>query len=575
MGKKKKKHPARSPAPPPAGAAAIAPALAAPLEIAGEAIEPLRAPEPAPLEVSSVQPVGDPTAVGLRQLAAASAVFAALVALTYVLPPLARFRPWLEGEPIPVLRFFWPEPEEVVEAAPEIDHFEELAAEPPPPPPPDHTLTIAPEEYEGLTQPIEDPSGALRAFWVALARTARDRAGLTDGTHLTRVAHFGDSTIALDGITMTARERLQTRFGDGGHGFVLAARGSLPYRHHMVRHESEGSWRVQDLTHLALSDGRYGLGGVQVRAVSGAEAFYATDDDEDAVVGRSVSRFSILYQRHPRGGQFRYRVDGGDWVEVDTRADATEDATLDVDMLDGAHRLDLRAAGHGESRLYGVVLERGGPGVVYDSLGIVGARASRMLGFDPEHLRGQLATRGTDLVVIAFGGNDADDDRDEEEFFTTFRDVARLVRGARPEASCLLMAPLDQGERDERGRVRTLEPVERIVRAMRRAAQSEGCAFFDTFAAMGGAGSMGRWARRGLASSDYRHATPAGYRVIGNLFYQALLSGFAEWLAAGEPAPGEAPAEPPAPSGATEAAPSEPASSEPAAPAPAPTESPE
>ena len=514
-----KKHPKTAPA-----ATAEAPPVAAPSAEEADGMDSARALPP------------DPTAAGLRHLAAAGAVFAGLTLLTYVVPPLERLRPWLPDEPVPVLRFFLPEAEtELAETAPEIAHLEELAIEEPPPPPPEATLTVAPEEYAELTTPIEDPSGALRAFHAALARTARDRAEGSGGRHLTRIAHFGDSTIALDGITMTVRERLQTRFGDGGHGFVLAARGSLPYRHHMVRHESEGSWRLLDLTHLSLSDGRYGLGGVQARAVTGAEAYFATDDD--GAVGNAVSRFVVLYQRHERGGQFRYRVDEGAWTEVDTHGEDAEDAALEIDVEDGPHRLDLRASGHGESRLYGVVLERDGPGVVYDSLGIVGARAARMLGFDPAHLRGQLSARGTDLVVIAFGGNDADDERSEEDFLATFREVARLVRTARPEASCLLAAPLDQGERDERGRVRTLAPVERIVRAMRQAAREEGCAFFDTFTAMGGAGSMGRWARRGLASSDYRHATPAGYRIIGQLFYQALLRSFAEWLAAGEPPP--------------------------------------
>src|SRR5690606_4539513 len=139
---------------------------------------------------------------------------------------------------------------------------------------------------------------------------------------------------------------------------------------------------------------------------------------------------------------------------------------------DGAHRFDLRAAGRGEVRLFGVVLEREGPGVVYDSLGMVGARARRFLGFDRDHLARQLELRSTNLVVIGYGGNDADDARSEEDFEDDFRRVARLVREARPEASCLIFAPLDQAERDERGRIRTLEAVPRIVAAARRAAQA-------------------------------------------------------------------------------------------------------
>jgi hypothetical protein len=43
---------------------------------------------------------------------------------------------------------------------------------------------------------------------------------------------------------------------------------------------------------------------------------------------------------------------------------------------------------------------------------------------------------------------------------------------------------------------------------------------------------MGRWFRRSprLSSGDFRHATPAGYRVIGHMFYRALLAGFRDYL---------------------------------------------
>ena len=49
----------------------------------------------------------------------------------------------------------------------------------------------------------------------------------------------------------------------------------------------------------------------------------------------------------------------------------------------------------------------------------------------------------------------------------------------------------------------------------------------------GGEGSVGRWyhARPRLFSPDFRHATPAGYAIIGNMYYQALLKAFADHLA--------------------------------------------
>jgi lysophospholipase L1-like esterase len=98
----------------------------------------------------------------------------------------------------------------------------------------------------------------------------------------------------------------------------------------------------------------------------------------------------------------------------------------------------------------------------------------------------------------------------------------------------LIFGPLDQARRDQYGRIRTMETIPHIVKAQRAAAAAEGCAFFDTYQAMGGEGAMENWyrSRPRLAMSDFRHATPAGYEVIGNMFYKALLKGFAEYLEA-------------------------------------------
>ena len=111
------------------------------------------------------------------------------------------------------------------------------------------------------------------------------------------------------------------------------------------------------------------------------------------------------------------------------------------------------------------------------------------------------------------------------------REVGRVGAG-REDLGCLVFAPLDQAERDSRGRIQTMATMHDIVAAQRAAAFASGCAFFDTWTAMGGEGAMETWyqSRPRLAMADFRHATPAGYEVIGNLFYKALLAGFAEHL---------------------------------------------
>ncbi|MEZ4339716.1 MAG: GDSL-type esterase/lipase family protein [Sandaracinaceae bacterium] len=305
----------------------------------------------------------------------------------------------------------------------------------------------------------------------------------------------------------------------------------MPYHHQDLRHTAEGPWDLDQLVRAGRRDHVYGYGGVSYSG-SGAVARFGTD--ERGPVGGRVSRFELWYRQTTRGGRVDLRVDDGERVALSTRAETEQDAWHVIDVPDGPHRLELRAIGGGDMQLFGMVLEREGPGVVYDSLGMVGARARRMLGLDPQHFHTQLEHRQTNLVVLAFGGNDADDvNRTAEQFEDDFRRVIRLTRRARPEAGCLLMAPLDQAVRDDRGNIITMSQVPVIVAAQRRAAQAEGCAFFDTYEAMGGEGSMRRWFRSNprLAFGDFRHATPGGYRVIGNMLYRAILKGFSDFLA--------------------------------------------
>ena len=114
-----------------------------------------------------------------------------------------------------------------------------------------------------------------------------------------------------------------------------------------------------------------------------------------------------------------------------------------------------------------------------------------------------------------------------ETYQQEMQEVLQRLRRARPEMSCLVMSPLDHGER-KGVRIESLPVVAQMVEAQRRAAQAEGCAFFDTFSAMGGEGSAGRWYRQSprLISGDLGHLTASGHIVVGEMFYRALMEAY-------------------------------------------------
>ena len=497
-------------------------------------------PAPRPVDAAAEREPAQETFAALKELGIVATILVTLCAVPYVIPGLEGHRAWTSEDPLPLSSLFVNEAavpeiagsggasldpaaaEEALGEAVAANLGEEDVAVPEGP-----RIHIEPREYEGIEVRIEDESGrGMTPFYESLRRTA-----LAEGEEaMTRVAHYGDSSIATDLITSTVRRRLQRRFGDGGHGFMLMGRGYLAYRHRDIEHRASDEWSLREIVRRHDSSGRYGYGGVQFRGRPGAWSRFGTTEGRDT--GGIVNRFEIWHQRHRRGGDIHYSVDRGQRVSVETRQPDTDDDVVRIDVDAGPHVLEVRFGGHGQPRLYGVVLENVGHGVVYDSLGLVGARAARLLNYDAEHIASQIRRRGTNLLILGFGGNEASDHIRRERYQADFEAVIERMRGTREDLACLVFAPLDQAERTDRGRIESLETMSDIIAAQRAAAQEKGCGFFDTWRAMGGEGSMGEWlrARPRLAMSDLRHATPAGYEVIGNLFYKALLAGFADFL---------------------------------------------
>jgi len=483
---------------------------------------------------------------------------------TYAIPALKFYRPWVPGEAIPLLRLFSDEEQRTLpgfaeageilqpttlikegvarslgdtvadnlgegdEVYSEQDSERQDGSDTEHQTPAAPVVKISAEELKGLGQLIEVPSQkALIRFYRALYRTARKESGA-----ITRIAHYGDSSTAADHVTSTMRRRMQRRFGDAGHGFILISRGNMHYIHKDIRHHASNDWELYSLVQRTLGEDWYGYGGVQYRGKRGVRAYFSTV--KGGPVGNRVSRFEIFYQSYKRGAEFELSVDGKDWGTLDTRSEEQRDAWKVINVPDGPHSLKIQAKGRGIVRLYGVALERDVPGVVYDSLGLVGARAQRLLNAERAHMKRQVSHRNPDLLILAFGGNEAGNKwLNMEHYEKELIQVVKQMRGTTGDIPCLLFGPLDQGDRDERGAVKTMEKLPQIVEVQRRVAFAQQCAFFDTYSAMGGLNSVWRWyrSRPRLATSDFRHATPAGYEVIGNMFYKAVLKGFSDFLA--------------------------------------------
>jgi lysophospholipase L1-like esterase len=371
---------------------------------------------------------------------------------------------------------------------------------------------------------IEDPSGhALDGFFAALLRTE------IEGGR-TRVCHFGDSPITNDGITSTLRRRLQLRFGDAGHGFVLIARPWAWYSHSGVVHEASRGWSI-DPMFISRKDHLYGLGGVSFSArAEGVSASFGTAVDGE--VGRSASSFEVYYLAQPGGGDFYVDIDGEQKAQVQTAGDRIESGFYRTTVDEGPHVMTLRTSGNGEVRLFGVVLESGSRGVEYDSLGVNGAFIGLLAHYiDEEHWTRQLRHRDPQLVIINYGTNESQFERlPMDQYERDTREVIRRVREAQPAAALLFIGPMDRGKRED-GRIVTRPMIPRLIDYQRRIAADTECGFFDVFTAMGGEGTVAQWveARPRLMGGDYTHPTAQGAEIVGTLIYEALMRAYDDY----------------------------------------------
>lgn len=76
-----------------------------------------------------------------------------------------------------------------------------------------------------------------------------------------------------------------------------------------------------------------------------------------------------------------------------------------------------------------------------------------------------------------------------------------------------------------------MSTIPEIVAIQRQVAAETHCAFFDTYDAMGGDGTMARWyaASPRLVTADLLHPTPQGATIVAGLFVEQLGLGYNRW----------------------------------------------
>lgn len=346
----------------------------------------------------------------------------------------------------------------------------------------------------------------------------------TKRTGQVRIIQLGDSHIAADYITRTIRDALQDRFGDAGRGLVPIGQKAR-YGGRALKRTGWTRQRIVDDGQAGLPFGTTGM--VIVSARGRAEATFKLRAEDDMV--------GVHYLAHPQGSAFTVFADGEPLETIQTRSDVIETREIEVPIPMHAMGgvvppkvLTLTSAGPGV-KLFGVSFETEQPGLIYDSIGPVGADAAVYLTFEQNSLRGSLRAIDPHLVVLMVGGNDAlavrKAVRSLDEVRQQHVDLLEALKQHAPEAECLVWAPMDAGERVD-GKVVSKRYIQEIRDIQRETALEMGCAFWDTYESMGGRDSFGRWLERGIMNQDLVHPRAKGGDLMGHLFARALMNAY-------------------------------------------------
>jgi lysophospholipase L1-like esterase len=406
---------------------------------------------------------------------------------------------------------------------------------------------VTPDAHEPVQAGYLDvPAGGLDHFFRGL-----DAAEQKQQNGRVLMAFFGDSHTAGDSMTSRLRHTFQGRFGDAGRGLVAA--GRPPARHYYqrdVHYGASGVWKAAIGGHTKDPE-PYGIAGLRVYGEKkGAQLWVETC--ADCAAGKSVAQFEILYLAAPEKGKLRYRVDEQPWQELTTKTQAIEaphSARQVVAVFDGPHKLTIEHAGAGMVDLFGVVLERQAPGVIVDSLGVVGRRLGSLRSWDWSIIGEQLATRDPRLVVLQYGTNESDDpDLDLEALAKYYDETILRIRAAAPTASIIILGPPDVATREQGKSCDRMKPpadgivipecqwktpniLREIIAVEHAAALRNRVVFFDTFAAMGGGDRMDAWFLNEpkMAYKDRVHFTDLGYQTWADALSGALLAEYDRW----------------------------------------------
>lgn len=173
--------------------------------------------------------------------------------------------------------------------------------------------------------------------------------------------------------------------------------------------------------------------------------------------------------------------------------------------------------------LNGLILEKNNPGIVYNSIGVNGAKASDYNKFSM--FFEQLPALEADLYVISLGTNESFDKQEASVYFENLNKMIANIKAQNPAAEILVTTPPPSLLKRKYPNVLVKDYSTLLVEK----AAEDGFAVWNLFKGMGGNKKIQQNAAKGLMAKDKVHYSKAGYELQGELFFAALMNTYEQF----------------------------------------------
>ncbi|MFW5804964.1 MAG: GDSL-type esterase/lipase family protein [Bacteroidales bacterium] len=186
--------------------------------------------------------------------------------------------------------------------------------------------------------------------------------------------------------------------------------------------------------------------------------------------------------------------------------------------LDAMDIMIHKNTANGEFVLRGFQFISDGPGIVYHSVGVNGAKTKSWLRCPL--LEKEISCLSPDFIIISLGTNDAYTSKFEaEKFESNCRTLLSRIQRAAPDAAVLWVTPGD----NYRYRKYLNYSTEKASEVILKLGREKHFMVWDFYDIMGELNAIMSWYRAGLTARDKLHFNKKGYTLQANLMFNAFL----------------------------------------------------